>query len=86
MYYMSINQPQQALKQFSLSEQFSREIDKDSPSGYMAMAVLRMGMAFDLVKRRDDAVISYKRVLDMKDYEDSHKLAEQYLEKPYGAN
>jgi tetratricopeptide (TPR) repeat protein len=86
MYYMSTNQPQEALKQFRLSEQLSREIDKDSPSGYMAMAVLRMGMAFDLVKRRDDAVISYKRVLAMKEYEDSHKLAEKYLDKPYGGN
>jgi tetratricopeptide (TPR) repeat protein len=86
MYYMSVNQPQEALKQFSLSEQLSREIDKDSPSGYMAMAVLRMGMAFDLVKRRPDAIISYKRVLAMKEYEDSHKLAEKYLDKPYGGN
>jgi tetratricopeptide (TPR) repeat protein len=86
MYCMSINQPQEALKQFSLSERLSREIDKDSPSGYMAMAVLRMGMAFDLVKRREDAVLTYKRVLAMKEYEDSHKLAELYLDKPYGGN
>ena len=86
MYLMSVGQATEAVKQFSLSERLSGEIDKGSPSGYRAMAVLRMGMAFDLMKKRNDAIEYYKRVLSMNEFEDSHKLAKQYLEKPYGGN
>jgi tetratricopeptide (TPR) repeat protein len=86
MYYMSTHQLEEALKQFSLSERLSKAIDKDSPSGYRVMANLRMGMAFDLLKRRDDAIQSYRRVLAMDEFEDSHTLANQYLQKPYTGN
>ncbi len=84
MYHMSVGHGEEALKQFELSDRLSKEIDKGNPSGYMVMANLRMGMAFDLLKKRDYAVQSYKRVLAMNEYEDSHKLAKQYIEKPYG--
>jgi len=86
LYYMSVQQPVEALKQFSLCEQLSANVDRGSASGYRAMANLRMGMAFDLLKRREDAIQSYKRVLAMSEFEDSHDRAKQYLEKPYTGN
>ncbi len=86
LYRMSVGQLEEALSQFSFSERLSREIDKGTPSGYMVMAILRMGMAFDLSKKREDAIQSYKRVLALNEFEDSHKLAKQYLDKPYGGN
>jgi len=86
LYYMSVHQPDEALKQFSLCERLSGDVDRASQSGYRAMANLRMGMAFDLLKRREDAVQSYKRVLTMSEFEDSRSLAKQYLEKPYTGN
>jgi tetratricopeptide (TPR) repeat protein len=86
LYYMSVHQPGEALKQFSLCEKLSGNVDKGSASGYRAMANLQMGIAFDLLNRRDDAVQSYRRVLAMDEFENSHSRAKQYLEKPYVGN
>ncbi len=86
MFHLNTGQPQEALKKFSVAEQISSEIDKGSASGFRVMTNLRMGMAFDLLKKRAEAIQSYKRVLAMNEYEDSHKLAKQYIEKPYGEN
>jgi tetratricopeptide (TPR) repeat protein len=83
LYYMSLHRPEEALKQFSLCERMSGDVDKGTASGYRAMANLQMGMAFDLLNRRDEAVQSYRRVLAMNEFEDSHSKAEQYIEKPY---
>jgi tetratricopeptide (TPR) repeat protein len=86
MHRISVGHPEEALNYLERSDRLSRELDRDSPSGYMVMTSLRMGMAYDLLKRRDYAIQSYKKVLAMSEYEDSHKLAKQYIEKPYGAN
>ncbi len=86
MYYLNGGKPEEALKHFAPAEKLSSEIDKGSASGFRVMTNLRIGMAYDLMKKRDEAVQSYKRVLVMDDYEDSHKLAKQYIEKAYGGN
>lgn len=84
LYDMTFNQYDTALKHFLLCDELSRALDKDGPSGFMAMANLKMGMIFDLQAKRDVAVLQYKKVLAMDDYIDSRKIAAEYLKKPYG--
>lgn len=84
MYQINNGRPEEALKLFSASEQLSQKIDRGGPSGFRVMANLRIGMAYDLMKKREEAVQYYRRVLAMKEYEGSHKLAKQFIQKPYG--
>ncbi len=83
-YEMSVGKLDDAFGHFSLCDQLSRELDKGNLSGFGVMANLRTGMIYDLMKKRDYAVQAYKKVLSMDEYEDSHKQARQFLDKPYG--
>ena len=87
-YYLGIcdmnnKQYEAALRHFYKCDELSRTLDKDEASGFMVMANLKAGMANDALGRRDLAEKQYRKVLDMKEYLDSHKQAEEYLEKPY---
>ncbi len=86
LHQMAFNQYETALKHFLRCDELSRALDTDGPSGFMTMANLKMGMIFDLQTRRDIAVQQYKKVMQMDNYQDSRKIAEQYLNKPYGQN
>lgn len=84
LYYMAMNRLEEGLQHFYRSDELSRKIDKDGPSGFMSMTNLKIGMIFDLQNKRDLAIKQYNKVLDMKEYQDSHAQAERYLEKSYG--
>jgi hypothetical protein len=47
------------------------------------MANLKIGNIYDLQARREPARLQYRKVLDMKDYRGSTRLAEHYLAEPY---
>lgn len=47
------------------------------------LSTLRLGCAFDLLGRRDDAIWQYKGVLSMQDYDNAHAHADEYLKSPY---
>ena len=81
--YMNRNIADSAKTYFSKSEQLSRKIDDDEPSGFLLNAVLYLGMLNDQLGNRAEAIKYYKEVLDMKDRGDNHKKAEQYLKTPY---
>jgi hypothetical protein len=49
----------------------------------MAMANLKMGMVYDLEGKRDLALVEYRKVREMANYQDSRDLAKQYLDSPY---
>jgi hypothetical protein len=49
----------------------------------MVMANLKAGMANDALSRRELAEKQYRKVLDMREYLDSHKQAEEFLKSPY---
>jgi hypothetical protein len=49
----------------------------------MAMANLRIGMVYDMQGKRDLAVDQYRKVREMKEYQDSRAQAERYLAAPY---
>ncbi|HUL43216.1 MAG TPA: hypothetical protein VLY03_02550 [Bacteroidota bacterium] len=72
-----------ALSYFYRADELSRVLDADGPSGFMTATNLRIGMIYDLQGKRDLAITQYRKVLDMKDYMDAHKQAQQYLTAPY---
>lgn len=72
----------QALEHFKQSEQLSKKLDRE-PSPYQALTMLRLGMIYDLQGNHALAVAHYKKVLEMKDYQNSHQLAKTYIERPF---
>ncbi len=72
-----------ALRHLYRCDDLSRGLDRNGPSGFMAMANLKVGMIFDAMGRRDLALAQYRKVLDMKEYRDSHELAEAYMHTPF---
>lgn len=73
----------EALQFFYQSDKLSRELDKKEISSYMTMTNLKIGMIYDLQKKREYAVQQYRKVLQLKKFEDSHDSAERYLKTPY---
>ena len=72
-----------ALQYLYRCDEISRSLDTKEPSGFMAMANLKLGMIYDLQKKRSLAVMQHGKVLDMKNYGDSHRLAERHQKTPY---
>ena len=68
---------------FEKSEKLSRELDKDNASGFLINTVFYLGMLYDQMGMRDKAVKYYKETLQLKDRNDSHKYAEEYLKTPF---
>ncbi|HUN65596.1 MAG TPA: tetratricopeptide repeat protein [Bacteroidota bacterium] len=68
------------------TDDLSRALDVKGASGFMALANLRIGMIYDLQKKRDLAVAQYKKVLDMNDFQNAHTQASRYLASAYTGN
>lgn len=63
----------------------SKEIDKKGDeSGFQSYAALNLGIVYDLMGKREEAIEAYKYVLSIKDWSDAHSSAEKYLQIPYG--
>lgn len=75
-----------SLKYFYSSDSLSRIVDKDGASGFMSLTNLMIGMIYDTQNHRAAAVEQYKKVLDLKEFENSRRDAEQYLHQPYKRN
>ncbi len=75
-----------ALRYFYSSDSLSRTVDKDGASGFMSLTNLMIGEIYDLQNQRPAAIGQYKKVLDMKEFENSHRDAEQFLQHPYKRN
>jgi tetratricopeptide (TPR) repeat protein len=54
-----------------------------SNAGLVSLAHLRAGEALDALGKRDEAMAEYQTVLKRENVFDSHKLATQYVKKPY---
>jgi tetratricopeptide (TPR) repeat protein len=68
---------------FERCADFSRQADKNEESGFLINSVLYIGMINDIQGNRDKAKDCYNKLLDMKEYGNSHSLAKLYLDKPY---
>ena len=76
----------EALRYLYSSDSLSRSIDKDGASGFMSLTNLMIGMIYDTQNKRSAAIEQYKKVLDMKEFENSRRDAELYLQQPYRRN
>jgi len=56
-----------------------------SDQGLISLAHLHVGEALDALGKRDEAMAEYQVVLKRENVFDSHKLAAQYVKKPYVA-
>jgi hypothetical protein len=83
LYEMNARHLDEALTYFYRSDEISRALDIGELSGFMVMTNLKIGMIYDLQGKRELAVVQYKKVLDMKNFMDAHKQAEQYIKSPY---
>jgi tetratricopeptide (TPR) repeat protein len=81
---MAFGRIDEALAHFYRCDELCRTLDRKEPSGFMAMANLKVGNIYDMQGKRDLAVEQYNKVLGLKDYRGSHDLAETYLKNPYG--
>jgi tetratricopeptide (TPR) repeat protein len=52
---------------------------------WKVLAMLQSGCALDLLGRREDAIRQYQAVLSMKNYDNAHAHANEYLQWPYTA-
>jgi len=63
----------------------SKEIDKKGEeSGFQSYAALNLGIVYDLMGKREEAIETYKYVLSIKNWSDAHSSAKLYLQSPYG--
>jgi tetratricopeptide (TPR) repeat protein len=84
LYDMTVGANESALKHFYRCDELSRQLDKDGPSGFMVLANLKAGNLYDVMVKRDLALVQYRKVLEMKEYKDSHTLAQQFMKTPFG--
>ncbi len=89
LYYLAVADMQEgkyndALLKFYKVDELSRPLDKSGPSGFMVMTNLKIGMIYDKQSKRADAIKQYQKVLDMKEYQESHTLADKFIKAPYG--
>jgi tetratricopeptide (TPR) repeat protein len=81
--YFNSDKLDSAMIYFDDCAKISKQVDEDEESGFQVNAVLYIGMINDLWNKRDAAISNYKKVLDMNEYANSHKLAEGYIENPF---
>ncbi|NWF90094.1 MAG: tetratricopeptide repeat protein [Ignavibacteriaceae bacterium] len=81
--YRNINQLDSAKYYFQLCADISKEIDSKEESGFWINALLYLGMIHDQLGNRNEAVSYYKKLLEMREYLNSHDLAEKYLKEPF---
>jgi tetratricopeptide (TPR) repeat protein len=82
-HYFLAGRFEEALQNLLRCDEISRRVDKNNASGFMSMTNLMIGMVYDLQKKRGSALAQYQKVLEMKEYENTHKDARRYTEKPY---
>ena len=82
-HYFLAGRFEESLQNFLRCDEICRRVDKSGASGFMSMTNLMIGMVYDAQKRRGSALAQYQKVLDMKEYENTHKEARRYMERPY---
>lgn len=80
---MQRQQYDEALQHFFECDKLCRLLDSKEQSGFMVLANVRIGMIYDLQKKRRFAVLQYEKVNAMREFENSRDLAKKYLKEPY---
>lgn len=82
-YFMNLEKIEESLVNFQRCEELSQQLDTNGASGFSSMASLQIGMIYDLQKRRQEALAKYRAVLKMRNFENTHRDAQTYMEQPY---
>lgn len=79
------NEPDSAKYYLEKCVEFSKIIDEGKEeSGFIINAYLYLGMINDTQGFREKALEYYNKLLEMRVYGQSHKLAKEYIDKPFG--
>ena len=70
-----------ALKYFFKCDEASRYVDKNGPSGFMVKTNLHIAKIFLKQGKMKYAVKQYRKILRMKDYNGSHRIAEREIQR-----
>ncbi len=82
-YYKALGQWDSSKTFLTEAVELSKKIDRSDPSGYWVNSLLYLGMAYDKLNLREEALKCYRDVLDIKEYSNSHRLAKMYINEPY---
>ena len=81
--YRNVGQLDSAKHFFQMCAGISKEIDTKEESGFWINSFLYLGMIHDQLNERAKAVEYYEKLLEMREYINSHTLAEKYLKEPF---
>jgi len=81
---MDRRQWDESLTQFYRCDALSRRLDVKEQSGFMVLANLRIGMIYDVQKKRKFAIMQYQKVKAMRNFENAQTMAQHYMKAPYG--
>jgi tetratricopeptide (TPR) repeat protein len=79
--YKNNGEYEEALKYFNKCADYCRKIDTEKESGFLVNSTLYIGTIYESQAKYDKAVKYYEDVLDMREYANSHTLAELYLKR-----
>jgi tetratricopeptide (TPR) repeat protein len=73
----------EAIRLLEEAVQQSKRLDEGNESAWLVLSNLKLGNAYDLAKRRSDAIRQYRNVISMDEFSNSRQKAQTYLDKPY---
>jgi len=76
--YLNTGRSDSAFTYYNQTLQLCNELDKENETAYKAFSLLGLGMLNDRNGNRAEALKYYDMVLDMKEFDNSKQLAEQY--------
>ena len=81
--YRNLSKLDSAQYFFNQCVKYSLVVDKKEASGFIINSYLYLGMINDEWGNRKVAVAYYNKILDLRDFRNSHGMAEKYLKDPY---
>ncbi len=82
-YLFNQNEFVEALPHYERALEYSLNIDDDHQSGFIVLTTLRIGQIYDVLGERNRAVLEYRKVRTMKDFQGSRALADRYIREPF---
>ena len=83
LYYRDTRKADSSVVWLKRSEQLSLQADGKEESGYLINTTLYLGMMYDIMGQRDDAIRYYNKVMNLREWGSSRVSAKQYLQSPY---
>lgn len=79
--YKNNGEYESALKYFKNCADYCKKLDEDEESGFLINSTLYIGTLYETLGKYKEAEKFYNDVLDMREYANSHTLAELYLDR-----